>query len=161
MECAQRWRKNMEFHLLIWLPIRDGYTEWIKRIYTQWSSSKEKNMNKLLMVIFTAISEFLRSILVVGVAVGILMLIAKFLCNINPHDSYSWISGIWHGLFFIPNYARGLLSPEILYKALDYTTMYNVFWWILVGLQVPTILFLLIRVLIAPIIAAFIVASDN
>jgi len=118
-------------------------------------------MNKLLMVIFAAISEFLRSILVVGGAVGISMLMAKFLCNINPHDSYSWISGIWHGLFFIPNYARGLLSPEILYKALDYTTMYNVFWWILVGLQVPTILFLLIRVLIAPIIAAFIVASDN
>lgn len=113
------------------------------------------------MAIFTAISEFLRSLVVVGMAVGISMLVAKFLCNINPHDSYSWISGIWHGLFFIPNYVRGLLSPEFLYKALDYTTMYNMFWWILVVLQVPTILYLLIRVLIAPIIATFIVASNN
>ena len=119
-------------------------------------------MNKLLMAISVAIFEFLRIILVVGLLIGISMLIAKLLCNINPHDSYSWISGIWHGLFIIPNYARSLLSPEILYKASHYTTMYNVFWWIiLVANQLPITIYLMIRVFIAPIIAAFTFASEN
>ena len=118
-------------------------------------------MEKFFMAVFAAVFEFFRGIIVVGLAVGIGMLIAKFLCNIDPDDSYSWISGIWHGLFVIPNYARGLFDPDILYKALDYSTMYNVFWWIVVLLQAPTFILLFFKVVISPIMAAFMVASDN
>ena len=88
------------------------------------------------------------------------VIIAFLFCNIKSGHTYGWLSGFWHGLFIPINMLRGLFF-DVMYKVDSFMPMYNVFWWILVGLQVPTILFLLIRVLIAPIIAAFIVASDN
>jgi hypothetical protein len=60
---------------------------------------------------------------------GIGLIIAHFLCDIDPSDTYSWYSGIWHGLFVVPNFVLSLFG-DTLYKAKDYTTMYNVFWWI-------------------------------
>lgn len=118
-------------------------------------------MEKFFMAVLAAIFEFFRGLVVVGLAIALGMLVAKFLCNIDPDESYSWISGIWHGIFVIPNYARGVLNPDVLCKALDYSSMYNVFWWIVVILQAPTMILLLFKVIISPIIAAFIVASDN
>lgn len=118
-------------------------------------------MEKFFLAVFAAFFEFFRGIIVVGLAVGIGILVAMFLCNIDPDDSYSWVSGIWHGLFVIPNYARGILDPDILYKALDYSSMYNVFWWIVVILQAPTFILLFLKVVISPIMAAYMVASDT
>lgn len=51
------------------------------------------------------------------------------LCDIEPGESYSWLSGIWHGFFFICNFVRSLFV-DALYKAEIYTTAYNVFYWI-------------------------------
>ena len=51
------------------------------------------------------------------------------LCDINPDKYYTWYSGIWHGLFFIPNLIRSWLGDAI-YKANEYSTAYNIFWWI-------------------------------
>lgn len=118
-------------------------------------------MEKFFMAVFAAIFESLRGLIVIGLAISLAMLIAKLLCNINPDESYSWISGIWHGLFVIPNYARSVLSPEILYKAVEFTSLYNIFWWIAVVLQTPTMLLLLFHVVINPIAAAFFVLTDN
>ena len=39
-----------------------------------------------------------------------------YLCDINPNDTYSWYSGIWHGLFFIPNWLRSWFG-DAMYKA--------------------------------------------
>jgi len=50
-------------------------------------------------------------------------------CDINPEKYYTWYSGIWHGLFFIPNLLRSWFS-DALYKAKDYSSAYNVWWWI-------------------------------
>lgn len=55
-------------------------------------------------------------------------LAAKFLCNIDVSDSYSWYSGIWHGLFFIPNFILSWFSNTA-YKASNQTIAYNIFWW--------------------------------
>ena len=52
-----------------------------------------------------------------------------YLCDINPNDTYSWYFGIWHGLFFIPNWFRSWFG-DAMYKANYYTTGYNVWWWI-------------------------------
>ena len=57
------------------------------------------------------------------------MFIGWLLCDIDPDKHYSWYSGIWHGLFFIPNLLRSWFG-DALYKATDYTTAYNVWWWI-------------------------------
>jgi len=56
--------------------------------------------------------------------------LAHLLCNINPEETYSWYSGIWHGIFFIPNYMFHDISADALYKANFYTTAYNIWWWI-------------------------------
>ncbi len=56
------------------------------------------------------------------------MLISYWLCDITPNETYSWYSGIWHGMFFVPNFLRSLHS-NTLYKAEYYTTAYNIWWW--------------------------------
>lgn len=57
------------------------------------------------------------------------------LCDIAPGESYSWYSGIWHGLFFVPNLLRSWFSDAI-FKAEIYTSAYNVFYWIFAVLSV-------------------------
>mgnify|MGYP003400363497 CR=1 FL=1 len=32
--------------------------------------------------------------------------IGWLLCDIDPNKTYTWYSGIWHGMFFIPNFIR-------------------------------------------------------
>ncbi len=57
------------------------------------------------------------------------LIVSRFLCQIDPVETYSWLSGIWHGICFIPNF---LLSCDydVLYKAECYTASYNVCWWL-------------------------------
>lgn len=55
--------------------------------------------------------------------------IGWLLCDIEPNKTYTWYSGIWHGMFFIPNFIRSCIG-DALYKANEYTTAYNVWWWI-------------------------------
>lgn len=66
--------------------------------------------------------------LLLPISVG--CLITAFLCNINPEETYFWYSGIWHGIFFIPNLIMHFLNSDILFKANHYTLAYNVWWWI-------------------------------
>lgn len=64
------------------------------------------------------------------ISVGLSMLIGWWLCDIDPEKSYTWYSGIWHGLFFVPNLIRSIFG-DALYKANNYTSAYNVWWWIM------------------------------
>ena len=57
------------------------------------------------------------------------MLLSYFICDISPEVTYTWYSGIWHGLFFLPNWMWSGINGA-LYKAEDYTYAYNVLWWI-------------------------------
>lgn len=41
--------------------------------------------------------------------VGTYILLGWLLCHIDPYESYSWYSGIWHGIFFVPNLLKSLL----------------------------------------------------
>lgn len=61
-------------------------------------------------------------------------LISSRICDISSTETYSWYSGIWHGIFFFPNLLRSFFS-DALYKAESYTTAYNVWWWIVVVFQ--------------------------
>ena len=62
------------------------------------------------------------------------------LCDIDITKEYMWYSGIWHGIFFVPNYIRYLIwdSP---YKAEIYTNAYNFFYWIFCILSTIAFLF--------------------
>ena len=52
-----------------------------------------------------------------------------WLCDIEPRETYTWYSGIWHGCFFMCNWIRSWFT-NALYKAEAYTTAYNIFYWI-------------------------------
>ncbi len=70
----------------------------------------------------------------------ICMFFGWLLCDIEPSKEYSWYSGIWHGLFFIPNWIRSWFG-DALYKAENYTTAYNISWWIFTILSTISFLF--------------------
>ncbi len=59
----------------------------------------------------------------------ILCVLSWLLCDIDQNKEYTWYSGIWHGIFFLGNFARSWFS-DALYKAETYTTAYNVLYWI-------------------------------
>ena len=96
-------------------------------------------MERLFKAIFGAITGALMSLVSIGIP----------------------IAGIWHGIFVIPNYCRHLLYPEVLFKACDITTMYNIFWWICLVIQIPTIICIICYMVCSPIIAAFSAATDE
>ncbi|MBP3511799.1 MAG: hypothetical protein J6K19_07175 [Prevotella sp.] len=64
------------------------------------------------------------------IALGIEIGIAWLICNIDVTDSYSWISGLFHGVFIVPNFVRHLFNEDILYFAEYHTTAYTIFYWL-------------------------------
>jgi hypothetical protein len=64
---------------------------------------------------------------------GVFLMFCLFstkICYINPNETYSWYSGIWHGLFVIPNWIFSFFSDQTYCKAQKYTFAYIVFWWL-------------------------------
>lgn len=118
-------------------------------------------MERVLKAAFGAIMGALMSIVSLGIPIAIAMLVTAFFCNIHAEESYSWLSGIWHGIFVIPNYCRHFMDPDILYKACNITTMYNLFWWICLIIQIPTIICIVCYMVFSPILAAFSAATDE
>lgn len=86
-------------------------------------------MEKIFMFIF-ALLRSIRNVIIVFFVIAIGALVAKFVCNIQQGEAYSWLSGIWHGLFFVPNYIRSVGGTGLLYKATNASVMYDVFYWI-------------------------------
>ena len=61
----------------------------------------------------------------------IVVLVAAILFgNINGTELYGWQAGLAHGLFFLPNLVRHLFDGDVLFKATNCTTGYNIAWWI-------------------------------
>lgn len=79
---------------------------------------------------FLFISFLLNFCLVIAIAIGLEIGIAWLICNINAYDSYSWFSGIFHGLFIVPNFIRHMFNEDILYFAETHTTAYTIFYWL-------------------------------
>lgn len=63
------------------------------------------------------------------ITIIVALVLGKLLCDIDVAKEYVWYSGIWHGLFFVPNFIRYLIL-DAPYKAELYTSAYNVFYWI-------------------------------
>lgn len=58
----------------------------------------------------------------------IICLLSTKICYINPEKNYSWYSGIWHGIFVIPNWIASWFIDYTYCKAPKATTAYS-FWW--------------------------------
>lgn len=106
-------------------------------------------MKRLLFTIF----GFILAVSKVIVPLFIGVILACWLCNIHDSETYSWLSGIWHGMFLIPNFIRSLINSDVLYKAVHYTTMYNIFWWLVSAMEVIMTLPAILFVLATPIVA--------
>lgn len=61
--------------------------------------------------------------------IGLDILSAWLLCNIDPLDSYGWFSGFWHGTNFVANWLRGLFA-DVAYIAEGGSGAYNFFFWV-------------------------------
>lgn len=57
-------------------------------------------------------------------------LLSTKICYINPDKTYTWYSGIWHGIFVIPHWVVSWFSDDIYCKAPNSTTAYSIWWWI-------------------------------
>lgn len=64
-----------------------------------------------------------------GIFLAFCLLTVK-ICYIDSNKSYTWLSGIWHGLFVIPHWIVSWFSDDIYCKAPNSTTAYSVWWWI-------------------------------
>jgi hypothetical protein len=74
--------------------------------------------------------------------VGVLLmfcLISVKICYINPDKNYGWLSGIWHGIFVLPNWIASWFLDNIYCKAPHASIGYTIWWWIsfiLIGLGI-------------------------
>ena len=85
---------------------------------------------KLLQLIMKNLLGCLSIVICFAIPVAITCALAAWRCDIEPDKTYTWYSGIWHGLFCIPNWIRSFFYSDVLCKANYYTTGYNVWWWI-------------------------------
>lgn len=65
----------------------------------------------------------------IGIFLAFCLLSTK-ICYINPDKTYTWYSGIWHGIFVIPHWVVSWFSDDIYCKAPNSTTAYSIWWWI-------------------------------
>lgn len=76
----------------------------------------------------------------IAIGLGITCALAAWLCDIEPDKTYTWYSGIWQGLFCVPNWIRSFFYDGVLCKANTYTTAYNIWWWIMLIWTLLTII---------------------
>lgn len=72
--------------------------------------------------------------------------IAYFWCEVKPAEDYSWLYGIWHGSYFIPNWVISFFQDDRLCRAVEYTSSYGIFWWICAVLTSIYTFFLLLGI---------------
>lgn len=88
------------------------------------------------IVMYEEKETFLGIIMVIGTIIFYLGIFLAFcllttrICYINPDKTYSWYSGIWHGLFVVPKWIVSWFTDDIYCKAPNPTTAYSVWWWI-------------------------------
>ena len=53
--------------------------------------------------------KILSTILFGAVRFGGCIAFAWWLCDISSSEHYEWLSGVWYGIMFVPNWLRSLL----------------------------------------------------
>lgn len=79
-----------------------------------------------MKLIGCSLSLFIRFVLPTAMA----CLLAMWICDIEPGVKYHWLSGIWHGIFVIPNFIRHVISHKVLMMADKGSEAYYIFFWI-------------------------------
>jgi hypothetical protein len=69
----------------------------------------------------------------ISYGIGIFLMVcilANKICFIEIDNHYTWYSGIWHGIFVLPNWVLSWFLDGVYCKAKLYSTGYNIWWWI-------------------------------
>ena len=64
-----------------------------------------------------------------GVVFLLYLIIPRLVCDIDPFKEYSFLVGIWHGLFFVPNWIMSLFF-DVFYKSYNSSGFYDFVFWI-------------------------------
>ena len=74
----------------------------------------------------------LKGVAILFVVTMVGCLIAEKICFIRSDIRYEWYSGIWHGLFVIPNWILSNLFDKNVYcQAPNHTSGYVFYWWLM------------------------------
>lgn len=85
------------------------------------------------MSVFSSYKEigiFILNFIAFVLKIAVSMVVAGLLCNVKENELYVWYSGVWHGLFAIPNFIRGLFWDNVSCFANVHTVAYTIFYWI-------------------------------
>lgn len=146
--------KNFAFYSVLTISVLVG----IKKIIDYWtlSSESENGLAVFFTIICTCLTIGITTSLSVGAGIeifeekkanlitllsigaiifniGIFLvfcLLSTKICYITADKTYTWYSGIWHGIFVIPNWIVSWFSDDIYCKAPNTTTAYPFWWWI-------------------------------
>ncbi len=146
--------KEFAFYSILTISVLLG----ISQIYSYWTNLDltENGFGIFLGIMLTCLTIGFASSLSLGAGIemfeekeeslGILLSIGSFIfyigiffafcllstkiCYINPDKTYTWYSGIWHGIFVIPHWVVSWFSDDIYCKAPYSTIGYSIWWWI-------------------------------
>ena len=94
--------------------------------FIQSSTQKQQKMKKFLNYLPSVLLGILYFIL----PICIVCFLSWLLCRIDPEKCYRWYSGIWHGIFLVPNVILHLFFHSVPVKATCFSSCYNLFFWI-------------------------------
>jgi hypothetical protein len=146
--------KNFAFYSILTISVLLG----VSQIYGYWTNPDltENGIGRLLGILLTCLTIGFATSLSVGAGIemfeeeqatldtilsigSIIFFIGIFLafsllsikiCYINPDKTYTWGSGIWHGLFVIPHWIVSWFSDDMYCKAPTTTIAYSIWWWL-------------------------------
>lgn len=146
--------KNFAFYSILTISILLA----VRKIIDIWTMSNEddNSLSIFFSIIFTCLTIGIATSLSVGAGIaifkekednlnlllsigaiifniGILLIFCLLtikICHISLDKTYTWYSGIWHGIFVIPHWIVSWFSDDIYCKAPNSTTTYTVWWWI-------------------------------
>ncbi len=88
-----------------------------------------------MKLIGCSLSVFFRFVLPTAIA----CFLAMWVCDIEPGEKYRWASGIWHGIFVVPNFIRHIISHNVRFMADNGTEAYYIFFWLITIATVITL----------------------
>lgn len=103
---------------------------------------KERNGIFGIKKILRGVGKLLLGFLEYGIGLVIFCVAAYYLASIDSFEEYTWYSGIWHALFFVPNFIMHYCyDQDILYFAESHTAAYTFFYWAdMIIIIIPSVL---------------------
>lgn len=82
----------------------------------------------LISMVFNVVSRPFGAIL----TYLLLGMLSYFVCRVDPYAPADWLSGVWHGLFFVPNmFFNWFITSKVHYYSENGTFFYYVWMYLM------------------------------